>query len=354
MLPASATAPSGLRAHHLPKAGRSSSNANTIPIVPKCGTCFGPEEESGFPSELPSLLLVVWVGEVSAIKINYASGERAMQSTNSAKNFERCPVLGVPMAVVDYDQAVALTNSWTEEHAVYAVAAANTHVVSLARHDRGFGATLSQFDMIVPDGMPLLWAMNRRGAGLRDRVYGPTLMLHALKQPGIPHFLLGGSELLLENLTAKLRERFPGIVIAGSYSPPFGEWSEEENQRIFQKIADSGAKYIWVGLGCPKQERWIARNKSSLPPGVYFAIGAAFAFHAGMVSQAPAWMQRRGLEWVYRLIAEPGRLWKRYLVYNTLFLWYLIWDCFRNDQEIRKRRKVTEKARQGAHSGGGV
>jgi len=181
----------------------------------------------------------------------------------------------------------------------------------------------------VPDGMPLVWAMNRRGAGLQDRVYGPTLMLHALAQPGVTHFLLGGSEEMLERLAAKLQERFPGLRLAGSYAPPFGEWSREENERIFQKIAASGAQYIWVGLGCPKQEQWIARHKAELPPGVYFAIGAAFAFHAGLVSQAPAWMQKRGLEWAYRLASEPRRLWKRYVVYNTLFLWYLLLETLR-------------------------
>ena len=242
-----------------------------------------------------------------------------------------CPLLGTRLAATDYASAVALTRSWAEEQprVVRAVAAANTHVVALGRHDREFAATLAQFDLIVPDGMPLVWAMNRRGAGLKDRVYGPTLMLHALAQPGVPHFLLGGSEELLERLTAKLRERFPGLRIAGSHAPPFGEWTREENARIFQKIASSGAQYIWVGLGCPRQEHWIARHKAELPPGVYFAIGAAFAFHAGLVSQAPAWMQQRGLEWAYRLAAEPRRLWKRYVVYNTLFVWYLLIDALR-------------------------
>ena len=238
-----------------------------------------------------------------------------------------CPLLGVRLAVTDYASAVALTRSWADEGGVHAVAAANTHVVALGRHDRDFTATLAQFDLIVPDGMPLVWAMNRRGAGLQDRVYGPTLMLHGLGQPGVAHFLLGGSEELLERLTAKLRERFPGLHIAGSYAPPFGTWSAEENARIFQKIAASGAQYIWVGLGCPKQEHWIARHKQELPPGVYFGIGAAFAFHAGLVSQAPAWMQKRGLEWAYRLASEPRRLWKRYVAYNTLFVWYLLLEA---------------------------
>ena len=245
--------------------------------------------------------------------------------------FETCPVLGIPLAVVDYASAVAVTRAWADDGAtVRAVAAANTHVVALGRHDREFGAVLSQFDLVVPDGMPLVWAMNRCGAGLRDRVYGPTLMLHALAQPGVSHFLLGGSEELLEALTAKLHERFPGLSIAGSYAPPFGEWPQEENARISEKIAASGARYIWVGLGCPKQERWIARHKAALPPGVYFAIGAAFAFHAGKVSQAPAWMQNRGLEWLYRFAVEPRRLWKRYVVYNTLFVWYWLTDALRS------------------------
>ena len=142
------------------------------------------------------------------------------------KTVRNCPLLGIPLAATDYAGAVALTRSWADEPCVRAVAAANTHVVALGRHERDFNHALSQFDLIVPDGMPLVWAMNRRGAGLRDRVYGPTLMLHALAQPGVPHFLLGGSEELLERLTAKLRADFPGVLIAGSYSPPFCEWSD--------------------------------------------------------------------------------------------------------------------------------
>ena len=250
-----------------------------------------------------------------------------METPNNPK-MKTCPVLGVPLTATDYEGAVALTRSWVDPRprAVYAVAAANTHVVALSRSDRSFAEALARFDLVVPDGMPLIWAMNRRGAGLRDRVYGPTLMLHALAQPCVSHFLLGGTEELLECLETRLRGRFPDLVLAGHHAPPFGEWPEGENERIFQKIAASGAQYIWVGLGCPKQEQWIARHKAQLPPGVYFGIGAAFAFHAGRVRQAPAWMQRRGLEWLYRFAVEPRRLWKRYVVYNTLFVWYLLTD----------------------------
>jgi N-acetylglucosaminyldiphosphoundecaprenol N-acetyl-beta-D-mannosaminyltransferase len=253
-----------------------------------------------------------------------------MQIPNNLK-INVLPVLGVPLAATDYKEAVALTRSWVEPRpeAVYAVAAANTHLVALSRSNRPFAEALARFDLILPDGMPLLWTMNRCGAGLKDRVYGPTLMLHALAQPGISHFLLGGTEEVLQSLTSQLRERYPGLILAGHYSPPFGDWPEGENERIFQKIAASGAQYIWVGLGCPKQEHWIARHKANLPPGVYFGVGAAFAFHAGRVRQAPVWMQKRGLEWLFRLAAEPRRLWKRYVVYNTLFVVYLLLDALR-------------------------
>lgn len=254
-----------------------------------------------------------------------------MQTSNIEQ--KTCPVLRVPLAVTDYEGAATAIQAWCQsarsENRVRTVSAANTHVVALARHDRQFGEALASYDMVVPDGMPLVWVMNRQGAGLRDRVYGPTLMLHVLRRPGLSHFFLGGSENLLESLSSKLRERFPALGIAGSYSPPFspdGVWSEEENARILRKITDSGADCIWVGLGCPKQELWLARNKAKLPPGVYFAIGAAFAFHAGQVRQAPKWMQDRGLEWVFRAATEPRRLWKRYVVYNSLFIYYLLVD----------------------------
>ncbi len=239
-----------------------------------------------------------------------------------------CPVLGTHLAIIDYANAANLVHRWATSpvKTVKTVAASNTHVVALARHDPSFRKAIDTIDLNVPDGMPIIWSMNRQGAGLKDRVYGPTLMLHVLAKPGLSHFFMGGSDELLADLSAKLRERFPEIAIAGSYSPPFGDWPEEEQERIFKKIADSGATCIWIGLGCPKQERWLAKHKSRLPPGVYLAVGAAFAFHAKRVKQAPPWMQKRGLEWLFRLLAEPRRLFKRYATYNSLFLWYSITD----------------------------
>ncbi len=232
-------------------------------------------------------------------------------------------VLGVPLSVTDYDGAVATTRQWaTTGDRAYAVGAAATHFVTLSRHDARFRKSLERFDLITPDGMPCVWVMNAKGERLKDRVYGPTLMLHALAQPGMRHFFLGGTPELLEKLSVNLRERFPDLIIAGSYAPPFPPWPEGESERMITAICESGANYIWVGLGCPKQENWIADHLDQLSPGVYFAIGAAFLFHSGEVKQAPRWMQRNGLEWLFRFASEPRRLWKRYVVYNSLFIYH--------------------------------
>jgi len=246
---------------------------------------------------------------------------------------KRIPIIGLPVAVTDYAGAV----EWILDRAkagdrAYAVEAANTHVAALARHDPSFGEAMRRFDLICPDGMPLVWTLNRRlpaNERLTDRVYGPNLMLETFRgtdRAGSPyrHFLLGGKESTLKKLQANLSQQFSQVEIAGMYSPPFGQWPDDEFERIAAKIRESGANLIWVGLGCPKQERWIAQHKDRLPPGVYFGIGAAFAFHAGEVSQAPAFFQKNGLEWAYRLCAEPRRLFKRYFTYNSLFLWYLL------------------------------
>ncbi|MEO8613560.1 MAG: WecB/TagA/CpsF family glycosyltransferase, partial [Luteolibacter sp.] len=212
--------------------------------------------------------------------------------------------------------------------------AANTHVAALARSNKAFGESIRQFDLICPDGMPLVWVINSKlppGQKLTDRVYGPTLMLETLKATGgrtseFSHFLLGGNQSTLDKLTLGFTGQFPDVNIAATHSPPFGDWPEGEFERICEKIRISGANLIWVGLGCPKQEHWIARNKDRLPPGVYFGIGAAFAFHAGEISQAPPLIQRLGCEWAYRLAMEPRRLFKRYFTYNSIFLYHLIRD----------------------------
>lgn len=245
-------------------------------------------------------------------------------------------IIGLPLACTNYSNAAewALKRA-AEKEGVIAVEAANTHVAALNRHQSDFNQALDSFDLILPDGMPLVWAMNSKlesNQRLDERVYGPTFMLEVLKasanRPECSHFLLGGQQSTLDKLESRFSDEFPETKIAGSYSPPFGDWPEDEFERITAKIEESGASLIWVCFGCPKQERWIGENKHRLPAGVYFGIGAAFAFHAGEVSQAPEFLQKRGLEWAYRLAAEPRRLFKRYLVHNSLFIYYLVRDCF--------------------------
>ncbi len=251
---------------------------------------------------------------------------------------KRIPIIGLPIAATTYAGAVAwILETAAKAGRAFAVEAANTHVAALARHDPDFGTTMARFDLIVPDGMPLVWAVNAslpEAERLTDRVYGPTLMLETLKatqgQPAFRHFLLGGKESTLAKLESSFATLFPGAAIAGTYSPPFGEWPPDEFDRIVARIRQSGANLIWVGMGCPKQEHWIARHKDLLPPGVYFGIGAAFAFHAGEVRQSPPLFQKLGMEWAYRLAMEPRRLFRRYFTYNSLFIYHLLRDAMRD------------------------
>ena len=243
-----------------------------------------------------------------------------------------CNVLGTALAITDYDGAVAHAMEHAGERAhAFLIAAANTHLVTLARRDAQFRAAIDAFDLVLPDGMPLVWVMNRRLATpLRDRVYGPTFMLRCLaatQGDEWKHMFIGGTDELLAALREELLAHFPKLQIAALRSPPFGEWSAADDTRILAEIGNSGAHFVWIGLGCPKQELWLARMKHRLPPAVYPAVGAAFAFHAGRVRQAPLWLQRIGMEWLFRLCAEPRRLARRYLVFNTLFVFYLMKDA---------------------------
>ena len=242
-------------------------------------------------------------------------------------------VIGFPVAVTSYGEATRwCLEAGTKGDRAYAVSAANTHVLSHGRFNHSYGEALRKFHLICPDGTPLLWTVNAqlpKKDKLPDRVYGPSLMLALMEatehQEEHSHFFLGGKDETLN----KLKTRFAANTIAGTYSPPFGEWPSGEHNKIKDLIRESGARFVWIGLGCPKQEQWIADHLQTLPPAVYFGIGAAFAFHAGEVSQAPAVLQNSGLEWLYRLCAEPRRLWKRYAVNNTLFLYYTLKDRVR-------------------------
>ncbi len=204
------------------------------------------------------------------------------------------------------------------------VTAAAVNLVMSAREDPQARAAVLGATLAVPDGQPLVWALHALGHRRATRVYGPDLMArfcaHAA-QAGIPIYLYGGrSPQALEQLQRRLRERFAGLQIAGAYFPPFRPLTPAEEERVIASINSSGAGVVWVGTGQPKQEKWMFDMRPRLSAPLLVGVGAAFDFHAGLISQAPPWMQRSGLEWLYRLSREPRRLWRRYAHQNPRFL----------------------------------
>jgi N-acetylglucosaminyldiphosphoundecaprenol N-acetyl-beta-D-mannosaminyltransferase len=237
---------------------------------------------------------------------------------------ERVAVLDIPLAVSDYDEVIDWMEAMVAADARGYVTAAAVNLVMSAQEDPAtmeatLGATLA-----VPDGQPLVWALRALGYPRATRVYGPDLMAKFCERAarsGIPIYLYGGrTPEALALLEAKLGERFPGLRIVGGFSPPFREPTPEEQDAAVAAIESSGAAVVWVGIGQPKQEKWMGRMRPQLSAPLLVGVGAAFDFHAGLVSQAPPWMQRNGLEWVYRLSREPRRLWRRYARYNPLFV----------------------------------
>ena len=208
-----------------------------------------------------------------------------------------------------------------------AVHLANAFTLSLAMRDQALSELLNRGDLNLPDGTPVAWAGRRAGiADLPGRVYGPDLMLatmdESVRRGGIRHYLYGSSPDVVTELRAQLTSRFPGLDIAGTESPPFRDLTTEEETETVQRIVTSGANLVWVGLGTPKQDVFVDRFRSRLPAPLV-AVGAAFDFISGSVSQAPPWMRENGLEWAYRLAREPRRLWRRYLIGNAVFLYGL-------------------------------
>lgn len=235
-------------------------------------------------------------------------------------------VFGVPLVAASFEEAVSALLAQAPRHPLL-IAHADVHVLTRILRDTEYGRGMQNFDYICPDGMPLVWILRRKGARQAQRLYGSAMMEHMWQQGracGLRHFLLGSTEETCALLRERLTARFPGVTIAGHYCPPMPPWPEGEDERMLAALRDSGADCVWVGLGCPRQERWLFTHREQLPSALYFAVGAAFDFHAGRVRQAPAWMRSHGLEWLYRIFREPRRLLRRYLVHNSLFLWYCL------------------------------
>lgn len=259
-------------------------------------------------------------------------------------------LLGIDVACATYRSALETSCELAKGGRPAAVSASNTHIISAARRDPTFAEVLRRFDVVLPDGMPLIWSLNLGGAALEDRVYGPYFMNYALVRTPKPwrHFFFGGIPETLEAMVVRARQIQPDIDVAGVYSPPFRKWTEEDEIENARQIAESGADFIWVALGGERQERWIIGQQHRFTHGVFFAVGDAFELLAGHRPFAPRWMQKRSLTWVYRLWQEPTRLWRRYLFYNTLFLYYLLTDGIRRRAIVRHRNSPLRIAFMGS------
>lgn len=232
-------------------------------------------------------------------------------------------LLGVQIDAVDYEAAIHRVIQGAKDERGMACTALAVHGVMTGVSDPEHSYRLNQFDLIVPDGMPVRWGLNLlHGAKLPDRVYGPTLTLKICEraaQEGLPIYFYGSRQEVLDKLIVNLKEKYPSIQIAGASPSRFRTLTAEEKEEVATMIKDSGAKLAFVGLGCPRQEVWAYEMREAIGMPLV-AVGAAFDFHAGTLPQAPPRMQNMGLEWFYRLVQEPKRLWRRYLILNPIYL----------------------------------
>lgn len=237
--------------------------------------------------------------------------------------FNYVNVLGIKVSAINIDIALSVINSWIAAKEHHYVCITGVHGIMESQRDPELQMIHNKAGMVTPDGMPLVWISRMSGFRFVDRVYGPDLMLalcaHSVSK-GYRHFFYGGNYDVLEKLCEKLIGQFPGLEIVGTYSPPQQLINLEEDEGVIQLINDSSPDIIWVGLSTPKQEKWMAINRQRLTAPVLIGVGAAFDFNAGLKKQAPKWIQRSGFEWLFRLMTEPGRLWRRYLVNNPAFI----------------------------------
>lgn len=234
----------------------------------------------------------------------------------------REPVVGTPIDVLDWNSAIATIQRWSKARESRVVCICNVHSVVTARHDESFAHVLRDADLATPDGAPVAWMMRRLGHRGQQRINGPDLMWQYCERAASRDesiYLYGSTPNTLEKLQARLRKAFPTLRVAGAWSPPFRQLTVEEDEAAVRAIAASGAGTVWVSLGCPKQEQWMADHRGRIPAAM-IGVGAAFDYHAGTLIRAPVWMQRNGLEWMHRLASEPRRLWRRYLHTNSSFI----------------------------------
>ena len=239
-------------------------------------------------------------------------------------------ILGVPVAAVDMRQAADRIEGWIRDGARTFVTVTGVHGIMESQDDEEMKRIHNAAGMCVPDGMPTVWVGRLAGHKQMRRVYGPDLMIEIMRrsaEKGYTHFFYGGRDGVPERLRDRLLQQFPTLRIVGLLSPPFRPMTESEENDLRNLIETLSPDIIWVGLSTPKQERWMAARVGRLNAKVLIGVGAAFDFHAGLLRQAPRWMQRVGLEWFFRVCVEPKRLWWRYLRNNPRFILMMLWQA---------------------------
>ncbi len=241
----------------------------------------------------------------------------------TAGSVPRVNILGVGVTVVSLPEAIATLEKWREERRRDYVCCVPVHGLVTAQRDSAIRSAINRAGLVTMDGMPLVWLCRRAGFAQASRVCGPDLleaMCARAPQQGHRHFFYGSSAQVVQQLVSRLSQRFPGLVVAGYLSPPFRPLTAEEDAADVAAINAAQPDFVWVGMGMPKQEKWMASHVGRIHAAALLGVGAAFDFHAGTKPRAPLWMQRSGFEWLFRLISEPRRLAKRYLVDNTIFV----------------------------------
>jgi exopolysaccharide biosynthesis WecB/TagA/CpsF family protein len=255
--------------------------------------------------------------------IHAQGGDEPFDATASLAAPRKLDLFGVGISASNYAEVVSTAVFWARQRRPAILDFMPVHGLVTASRPGKFRDVMHEFDVVAPDGQPVRWALNLlHHTKLRDRVYGPECMWRlcaAAEEAGLSIYLFGGSPVVLDALVEKIQRTFPRLVIAGSESPPFRPLTSAEDAAVVQRINDSGAHFLFLGIGCPKQEMFAHAHRDSIQ-AVQFCVGAAFDFHAGAKKTAPAWMQRNGLEWLFRLASEPRRLAKRYAVTNTVYL----------------------------------
>nr|WP_315197816.1 WecB/TagA/CpsF family glycosyltransferase [uncultured Aquabacterium sp.] len=266
-----------------------------------------------------------------------------VKQASKSKPFMRrgAHVLDTHIDAIGWDEVVSRIASWAAHRQSRVVALCNVHSVVTASQEPAFQTVLSQADLALPDGAPVAWALRREGFSEQQRINGPDLTwryLQVAEQLGQSVFFYGSTQDTLDRLLVTIKDSFPKLKIVGMESPPYRELSEDEDQAYVDQINQSGANVLFVGLGCPKQEAWMAAHRGRIK-AVMLGVGAAFDYHAGTIQRAPVWMQKIGMEWFHRLLSEPRRLFKRYTVTNSIFIFRMVKNLLLGNPSVQHEER---------------